>query len=111
MSRWRDNDLKGNRKQQYSKEVTNKNVKILTIVQQSPLEKLANYTDGHKCLNNRKALMNCMGQVTHFCQTITQNKFFEYFIILVIVLNCFTLAQSDNTVEETALQKNIELAF
>lgn len=42
---------------------------------------------------------------------ITSSRYFEAFIILIIGLNCITLAQSDSTVEETPSQKNIEVAF
>ena len=50
-------------------------------------------------------------KVSEVCIFITKNRYFEAFIILIIGLNCITLAQSDNTVEETPLQENIELAF
>lgn len=42
---------------------------------------------------------------------IASNKFFEGFIIVVISLNCITLAQSDANKEETPAEKNIDLAF
>ena len=43
--------------------------------------------------------------------TITSSKYFEGFIILVIGLNCITLAGADSTKEETATQKNIDMVF
>ena len=42
---------------------------------------------------------------------VTSSKYFEGFIILVIGLNCITLAQSDSNKEETAVEKNIDLTF
>ena len=93
------------------KEVQNRNSNILTIVNQSRLEKVHNYTDGHKCLNFRKDIMRCRVKISDACIVITKNRYFESFIILIIGLNCITLAQSDNTVDETPLQANIELAF
>ena len=42
---------------------------------------------------------------------VTSHKFFEGFIILVIGLNCITLAQSDSTREETPVEKQIDLTF
>ena len=42
---------------------------------------------------------------------VTSSKYFEGFIIVVIGLNCITLAQSDSTKEETAVEKNIDLTF
>ena len=38
MTRWRDNDVKGNRKRYYINQVRNKNASIMTIVKQSRLE-------------------------------------------------------------------------
>lgn len=49
--------------------------------------------------------------VSNFATMITSSRYFEAFIILIIGLNCITLAQSDSTVEETPSQKNIEVAF
>ena len=43
--------------------------------------------------------------------TITSHRYFEGFIILVIGLNCITLAQSDSTKEETPVEKNIDMIF
>ena len=42
---------------------------------------------------------------------ITSNKAFEFLIILIIGLNCITLAQSDQTKEETKSEATIELTF
>ena len=42
---------------------------------------------------------------------ITSSKYFEGFIIVVIGLNCITLAQSDSNKEETDVEKNIDLTF
>ena len=50
-------------------------------------------------------------KVSDICVVITKNRFFESFIILIIGLNCITLAQANNNVEETPLQANIELVF
>ena len=108
---WRNNDIKGNRQTSYMKEVQNRNSNILTIVSQSRLERVQNYTDGHRCLNVRKDIMRFRIKVSDVCTLITKNRYFESFIILIIGLNCITLAQSNNTVEETPLQANIELAF
>ena len=40
MYRWRDNDIKGNRKAHYEKEVASRNSDIMTIVNQTRLEKV-----------------------------------------------------------------------
>ena len=81
------------------------------MVKQSRLEQVNNYTDGHKCLSFRKKMMLIRVYISNFASVITTNKFFEAFIIMIIGLNCITLAQSDSNVEETPTQKSIELAF
>ena len=68
-------------------------------------------TDGHKCLNFRKKLMKFRIHVSNAATIVTSSKYFEGFIIVVIGLNCITLAQSDSTKEETAVEKNIDLTF
>ena len=49
--------------------------------------------------------------VNNACLFLTVNRYFESFIILVIGLNCITLAQSDSTKQETSLDATIELIF
>lgn len=83
----------------------------MTIVKQTRLEQAHSYTDGHKCLNFRKRIMKMRIHVSDVAFIITSHRFFEGFIIFVIGLNCITLAQSDSTVEETEVDKNIDLVF
>lgn len=90
--RWHDADIKGNRKSYYMKEVLGKNSKIMTIVKQTRLEQAHNYTDGHKCLNFRKKILKVRIHISEASLAITSNRYFEGFIILVISLNCITLA-------------------
>jgi len=68
-------------------------------------------TDGHKCLNFRKKIKKFRIYVSDAASFITGSKYFEGFIIIVIGLNCITLAQSDSTKEETIVEKNIDLTF
>ena len=103
--KWNEKDLKGKRQFNYIKEVSKKNSSIMTIVQQSRLEQAHNYTDGHKCLNLRKKIMKFKIHISDAALAVTSHKFFEGFIILVIGLNCITLAQSDSTREETPVEK------
>ena len=49
--------------------------------------------------------------VSNTALAITSSKYFEGFIIMIIGLNCITLAGSDSTVEETPTQKSIDLVF
>lgn len=83
----------------------------MTIVKQTRLEQAHNYTDGHKCLNFRKKILKFRIHISELALTITSNRYFEGFIILVISLNCITLAQSDSTKEETPVEKSIDLVF
>ena len=111
IKRWRDSDTKGNRKTYYIKEVQKKNNDIMTIVDQTRLERAHSYTDGHKCLNFRKKVMKFRIHISDAASNITSSKYFEGFIIVVIGLNCITLAQSDSQKEETPVEKNIDLTF
>ena len=69
----------------------------MTIVPQTRLERAQKYTDGHKCLNQRKQIMKCRIHISDAASMVTSSKYFEGFIILVIGLNCITLAGSDAT--------------
>lgn len=83
----------------------------MTIVEQTRLELAHNHTDGHKCLNFRKKIMKVRIHVSNAANRVTSSKYFEGFIIVVIGLNCITLAQSDSTKEETEAEKTIDLIF
>lgn len=95
----------------YMKEVGKCNSDILSIVKQTRLEQVHNYTDGHKCLNFRKKVRKCRIHISEAALRITSHKTFEGFIILVIGLNCITLAQSDSTKDDTQVEKNIDMVF
>ena len=99
------------RQRYYEKEVIGKNANIMTIVKQTRLEQAHNYKDGHKCLNFRKKIMKFRIHVSEASLQITSHRYFEGFIILVIGLNCVTLAQADANKEETPLEKRIDLTF
>ena len=68
-------------------------------------------TDGHKCLNFRKKFKKIRIYVSDGANYLTSSRYFEGFIIVVIALNCITLAQSDSTREETNVEKSIDLTF
>lgn len=110
-ARWRDNDIKGKSPNMYMKEVVGVNASITTVVKQSKMEQVHHYKDSFKCLKFRKKIMTFRVYVTGTASIITGNKLFEGFIILIIGLNCITLAMSDSTTEETDLEKKIEIAF
>ena len=83
----------------------------MTIVEQTRLEKAHSHTDGHKCLNFRKKCLKFRIHVSDAANRVTSTKYFEGLIIIVIGLNCITLAQSDSTKEETPVAKSIDMIF
>ena len=68
------------------------NSDIMAIVEQTRLERAHSHTDGHKCLNIRKKIMKFRIHVSDAANRVTSSKYFEGFIIVVIGLNCITLA-------------------
>lgn len=111
MTRWRDHDIKGNRKTLYTKEVAAKTSKIMTITEQTRLEKLVHYEDPWPMLNWRKKIMKARILVNETALAIISSRYFEGFIITIIFLNCITLAQSDSTKPDSPQMVKIELAF
>ena len=95
----------------YRKEVVGVNAGITTVVKLSNLEQVQHYSDGWKCLTCRKKLMKVRIYFSETASLITGNTLFEGFIILIIGLNCITLATFDSTKEETQAEKNIEITF
>lgn len=95
----------------YLKEVIAINAGITTVATQSLLEQNHNYVDTFRCLQCRKKIMKFRIYITEVAFMITGNKLFESFIILIIGLNCITLANADSTKEETKVELDIELAF
>lgn len=66
--------MKGNRSTYYIKEVRKKNADIMTIVEQTRLERAHSYKDGHKCLNFRKKLMKFRIHVSEAARLVTSSK-------------------------------------
>ena len=64
----------------------------MTIQKQTRLELAHNHTDGHKCLNIRKKIMKFRIYISDAAAKVTKSRYFEGFIILIIGLNCITLA-------------------
>ena len=77
----------------------------------SKLEQAQLYTDGWKCLNCRRSFMKLRIYISEIACIITGHKAFEAFVILIIALNCITLATFDSSKEESETEKNIEIAF
>ena len=83
----------------------------MTVEKKSRMELAKDYSDGHKCLNFRRKIIKCRVWISECAIKITSHRYFEGFIILVIGLNCITLASGDSTREETPTEKNIDLTF
>ena len=99
---WRKSDIKGSRKTFYIKEVTRKNDLIMNITGQSRLEKLKNFEDRWPCLNGRKMIMKIKIYITMAAEKIIKHPAFEFTSIMVILLNCITLAMEDPTADEVS---------
>ena len=89
----------------------NLNSDIMTVEKKTRMELAKDYTDGHKCLNIRRKIRKCRIWISDMAIIITSHRYFEGFIILVICLNCITLASGDATREETPTEKSIDLTF
>ena len=100
--RWRASDIKGNRKTFYIKEVLRKNDLIMNVTEQTRLERLANKEDRWPCLNFRKAVSRVKIYITMGAEIIIKHPAFETTSIIIILLNCITLAMEDPTSTETS---------
>ena len=105
--RWRANDMKGNRKTFYIKEVVKKNDLILNVTEQTKLERLTNFEDRWPCLNCRKAILRVKIYINMGAYMIIKHPAFETTSIIIILLNCVTLAMEDPTSTETSQADNI----
>ena len=83
----------------------------MTITDKTRLETLAHETDRWPLLPQRKAIKKVRIMITQACTSIIENPIFDYGVLFIILLNCVTMVYSDAGVEETELQKNIELTF
>ena len=99
--RWRANDIKGTKKTFYIKEVMKKNDLIMNVTEQTKLERLKNFEDRWPCLNVRKAIMKVRIYITMSASMIIKHPAFETTSIVIILLNCVTLAMEDPTSKET----------
>ena len=95
--RWRANDMKGTKKTFYIKEVVKKNDLIMQVTEQTRLERLTNFEDRWPCLNFRKAILRVKIYITMSAELIIKHPAFETTSIIIILLNCVTLAMEDPT--------------
>ena len=100
--KWRMADLKGNRKTYYIKEVMRRNDQIMNVTDQTRLERLTNYEDRWPCLNFRKGFLRIRIYITMGAEVIIKHTAFETTSIIIICLNCVTLAMEDPTSQETS---------
>ena len=98
--RWKEQDVKGRKKNQYIKKITNMNDQIMKVADLDELEKLVNYEDRWPCLNCRKSLMKVRTLIVIACDNMRKHYLFETASICVIMINCVTLAMEDPTAKE-----------
>ena len=111
-AKWRSQDIKGKRKTFYIKEVTRKNDHIMNIAKQDRLEKLKHKTDRWPCLNARKMIEKLQIYITMAAEAIIDHRSFETTSIIIIMLNCVTLAMEDPTKAEVSdLDNTLETIF
>ena len=84
----------------------------MNITGQSRLEKLKNFEDRWPCLNGRKMFLKIKIYITEGAYVIIKHPAFETTSIIVILLNCVTLAMEDPTAEEVSdLDNTFEAIF
>ena len=69
----------------------------MNITGQTRLEKLKNFEDRWPCLNGRKMILKVKIYITMSAEVIIKHPAFEATSIMVILLNCITLAMEDPT--------------
>ena len=92
--------------------MTRKNDNIMNIAKQDRLEKLKHKTDRWPCLNLRKMMEKLQIYITMAAEKIIDHKSFETTTIIIIILNCVTLAMEDPTATEVSpLDQFLENTF
>ena len=109
---WRAKDSKGWKKTYYIKEVRKQTDQIMSITPQTRLERLSKSEDRWPCLDCRKSVKRVWIYVKEFCEWVIKQPAFETTSIIIIILNCVTLAMEDPTAEEvSALDTAFENIF
>ena len=84
----------------------------MNITGQTRLEKLKNEEDRWPCLNGRKMIKKIKIYITMGAEAIIKHPAFETTSIIVIMLNCVTLAMEDPTASEVSdLDNTFETIF
>lgn len=68
----------------------------LLIREKSGYEIIEAYTDKYPLLDLRKSFLRIKVTISEICSLIISNSYFEYLVIIVIILNTVTLAASSN---------------
>jgi len=91
LCKWKQNDVKGIKKNAYIKEIQKKNESILTVTDKSALEKLEVYTDRFPLLHFRKQGRKLMIFIHLFSKFVIETKIFDNFTIFVILANSIVM--------------------
>jgi methyltransferase-like protein len=91
LCKWKQNDVKGIKKNAYIKEIQKKNESILTVTDKSGLEKLEVYTDRFPLLHFRKQVRKLMIFIHLFSKFVIETKLFDNISINVIVANSLVM--------------------
>ena len=69
----------------------------MNVTEMDRLEKLDGKIDGWPLLETRKSILRVKVQINMIAETIINNTAFETISIIIILLNCVTLAMEDPT--------------
>ena len=100
LCKWKQNDVKGIKKNAYIKEIQKKNESILSVTDKSALEKLEVYTDRFPLLHFRKQVRRIMIFIHLFCKFVIETKLFDNVTILVIVANSLVMMFDDSAAKK-----------
>ena len=74
----------------------------MNVTEQTRLERLKNYEDRWPCLNIRKSVKRLHIYIKMFADMVIKHPAFETTSIIIICLNCVTLAMENPTSKETS---------
>lgn len=97
MSLWKTNDIIGNNRLRYIKEIQKKNDHILSIKEKDSLEKLEVYEDTYPLLKLRKAIWKFCIYIKLISKNIIATNTFDNISITVILLNSIVMMSEDPT--------------
>lgn len=97
---WKQRDIKGKHKSNYSRSIMKSNNNILKISDKSDMEKLEVYSDRFPFLKLRKSIMKAQLIIKTICYLIIKNKIFDNICLLIIIANSVTMIYDDTATSD-----------